>query len=348
MISKNLAKALEENGFVFNSSEINPDKNHVYCIYGGYFVTVYESAGKKVAYFNFKFPENEENSLKRYDMSESFASDMEEYAITDYTIDEDGMRVTSGGNVPTFLKLIDRCINLLMDNEIRGVGYCSSCGNKFGSRNPKKVTIGFENKLMCEHCALDTVEEINNRNNETTPSNTNGVSWKGVLGSIAMSLVGVVLYFILYYWLSPAVSQSGIAEIRYIFCASGFLTSLLAYNGYRLFCKKVSLSAYISVPVISFVSTAIGQYLGVVFEFIAKNGFGFSALSNKAFWLVHLRNTIPEDLAKSFVDYSAIFYKLLAISLMFAAVGSAIFLLSMHDKLNKNKETVEIVTINVE
>ena len=59
-----------------------------------------------------------------------------------------------------------------------------------------------------------------------------------------------------------------------------------------------------------------------MFEFIAKNGFNLSALSNKHFWLVHLRNTIPADVSDLFTDYSAIFWKLLIISLMFAAVGA--------------------------
>ena len=49
-----------------------------------------------------------------------------------------------------------------------------------------------------------------------------------------------------------------------------------------------------------------------------------------------------------FVDNSAIFYKLLMISLMFAAIGAAIFLLTLHDKSVVKKETAEIETIKIE
>ncbi|MBR4123216.1 MAG: hypothetical protein IKT93_02215 [Clostridia bacterium] len=346
MITKNLAKAVEDIGFTYVEGS-GSDKSHAYAIYGDYLVTVYEESGKKIAYFNFRFPESEENDLKKYDMSESFSADLEYYSVCDYYIDEDGMRVYCNGNIPDFLKLIDRCITLLKDNDIRGVEYCSKCGNKFGSRKPKKVTDGKENHLMCEHCALETVEEVANRINESNDEAATGS--KAILFSTLFSLVGAFLYFVLYYWLSPAMSESGLNEIRYIFCVAGFITSMLAYFGYVFFCKKANAFTYVTVSINALLFTAIGQYIGIVFEFIAKEGFSLSALSNKHFWLVHLRNTIPADLATSFAEYnySATFWKMLVISLCFAAVGSAIFLLSLRDKSVKKPETVEIETISI-
>lgn len=346
MITKNLSKALEEIGFTYSESK-NSESNHAYAVYGGYLVSVYEKSGKKAVYINFKFSENEENDIKKYEISESFASEMEEYSVVDYAIDEDGMRVYSSASIPVFLKLVDRCIDLLLSNEIKGAEYCSKCGNKFGSRKPKKVTCGTENHLMCDHCALETVEEINNRKQEDDNEASKPKVKKAILFSTLFSLIGVVLYFALYYWLSPAISKNGINEIRYIFCVTGFITSVLSYVGYVLFCKKPGLAAYITVSLNAVLFTAIGQYIGVVFEFIAKNGFSLSNLSNKHFWLVHLRNTIPADVAAGFTDYSAIFWRLVIISIMFAAVGSAIFLLGLHDKANKNTETVEVETITI-
>lgn len=348
MITKNLANAVEDIGFTYVEGA-NSDKSHAYAVYGDYLVTVYEESGKKVAYFNFRFSDSEENDLKKYDMSESFSADLEEYSVHDYSIDEDGMRVVCNGNIPVFLKLIDRCISLLKDNEIRGIEYCSKCGNKFGSRKPKKVTDGIENHLMCEHCALETVEEVANRVVNDEEDAKKGSTGKAILFSSLFSLVGAFLYFVLYYWLSPAMSESGLNEIRYIFCVAGFITSMLAYFGYVMFHKKASVCAYVTVTVNALLFSAIGQYLGIVFEFIAKEGFSLSALSNKHFWLVHLRNTIPADLATKFADsnYSGVFWKMLVISLCFAAVGSAIFLLSLRDKTAKKPETVEIETITI-
>ena len=343
MITKNLLKALEEIDFTYIENKDNA-KSHAYAIYGGYLVTVYEAAGKKVAYLNFKFPDNEENALKRYDMSEEFSSEIVEYAVSDYSISEDGMRVYSTANVPTFLKLIDYCVSLLKDYEIRGVEYCSKCGNKFGSRNPKKVYFNCENRLMCEHCALETVEETNVKSNETV-ANTNNKIGLGIFGSVVFSFIGSLVYLALYYFLSPAISESGLTDAKYIFCAVGGLVAFLAYFGYRLFNKSVTVASYVTVGINSLLFTAIGQYIGVVFEFIKKNGYTLSALKNKHFWLLHIRNTVPAEVAAQFTDYSGIFYKTLIISAMFAVVGAAIFILTLHDKANVKKETAQIETI---
>ena len=346
MITKNLIKSLEDIGFSYTEGT-SSEKSHAYAVYGGYLVTVYETSGKKVAYFNFKFPESDENDLKKYNMSESFSASIEEYAVVDYSLSEDGLRVVSSGNIPVFLKLIDMCIAMLLENEIRGVEYCSNCGNKFGSRKPKKVTYGNENHLMCEHCALEAIEEANTRTDASEAAAIKGNTSLAILCSVLFSLIGAAIYFAMYYWVSPSMNASGFNEVRYIFCALGFVVSMLAYFGYRIFSKKAGIGAYITVAVNSLVFTIIGQYIGIVFEFIAKNGFDTSVLSNKHFWLVHLRNTIPADVADLFVDYSAIFWKLLVISLTFAAVGAAIFLLTLHDNANKKTETVEIETISI-
>ncbi len=345
MISKNLMTALEELNFTFSNSN-NSNKSHAYAIYGGYFITVYESAGKKIAYLNFKFSENEENSLKRYNVSEIISAEIEEYNISDYSLSEDGLRVICSSSISAFLKLIDRCVTVLTENEIRGVEYCSKCGNKFGSRNPKKVTKGIENYLMCEHCALEALEDSNEEANEpaiSTKSNT----FKGIIGSIIFSLLGVALYFVAYFYLSPAISKSDFSDARYIFCALGSVVAFLAYCGYRIACKTAGKGAYFVIGFNSLFFTAIGQYLGVVFEFVAKNGFSVNVLSRKAFWLVHLRDTIPADVVANFTSYSSVFYKMLAISLMFALVGGAIFLLTLHDKTTAKKETTEIETIKL-
>ena len=136
-------------------------------------------------------------------------------------------------------------------------------------------------------------------------------------------------------------------EVRYIFCIAGFAVAALAYYGFRLGSKSTSIAAYITVAVNSILFTMIGQYIGVVFEFIKKNGFDSSLLSNKHFWLIHLRNTIPADVADLFIDHSAIFWKLLIISLMFAIVGAAIFLLSLHDNSSPKTEKINVETITI-
>lgn len=348
MITKTLAKALEENGFTIEVSSTS-DKSHAYAVYGGYLVSVYESSGKKIAFFNFKFTENDENEAIKEKMSESINSDFSVFSVSEYHFDESGLHISSSGTVAAFLKLIDKCIELLKENDIRGIEYCSVCGNKFGSRKPKKVNSGCENKIMCEHCALDCVEQSKKRSEIKKAENDNGKNVFGILGSVGFSLIGALFYFVLYFFLSPELSRvnMNISEVRYIFCIAGFIVSLCSYYGYRIFCKKTGLFTYITISVNAVLFTAIGQYIGIVFEFIAKNGFHLSALKNKAFWLIHLRNTVPDEIIEYFPSHSAIFWKLLIISLLFSAVGSAMFLLSMHDKSVAKTETIGIETLSI-
>lgn len=348
MITKNLANALTEIGFTYAGGE-KTASSHCYAVYGGYLVSAYEDGGKKKAYFSFRFNENDENAIKRYDMSEEFSGETAEYEVTDYELGEDGLKVVCSGSTATFLKLIDKCVSMLIDHDIKGIDYCSECGNKFGKRKPKKVTYGCDEHLMCEHCAIDALEEYNNEKTESAHKDARVLS--GIIGSFVFGLLGALIYVALYWWLCPAIMGSGKSDIRYVLCAAGALTALLAFIGYRLFCKKISAAAYISVSVFSLLFTAFGQYFGSVLLFLKINpsntAFPCSALSNKAFWLIHLRNTIPDDAAEQFTDQSGMFYKLLAISIMFAVVCAAILLLSLRDKSIAKREPLIVETISV-
>ncbi len=345
MISNNLLDALESAGFTYTENA-ETGKSHAYAIYGGYLTTVYEASGKINVFFNFRFSENPENAVGKYAFSESFSEIADRFSLPEYSVEDDGLRISFKGSDTDFLRLLDSCIAMLSESGIRGSEYCSVCGNKFGIRKPKKVTNGFENTLMCEHCAIEALEE-HNKEQDAPAAASSGSAAKGIIGSVLFSLIGLFVYIALYYWVSPAFSNVNLNEIRYIFCAAGFLVSFLAYIGYRMFSKKVSLAAYITIPVVSVIVTAVGQYLGVVLEYVVKNGFNLGALKEKAFWLVHLRNTVPDDVADKFTSPSDVFYKLLIISLMFACVGAAIFLLSLRDSAKTKKEPLVIETITV-
>lgn len=345
MITKNLLAALENIGFSYFEGNSGTG-SHAFAVYGGFLISAYEAGGKKTAYFNFKFSDGEENASKRYSFSEAFSERMSEFSVSDYSLGEDGLKVICSGSIPDYLKLLDFCVELLIASGIEGAVRCSQCGNKFGSRNPKKVTYGNDDHLMCEHCAIEAVEENRKADVSVAEPAKKKKVLPGVFGSLLFSLIGVFLYFAAYYWLSPAIGDTQF-EIRYLFSALGFVVSLLAYCGYRLFCRRASLTAYIIIPIFSLLFTAIGQYIGIVFEFIAKGGFSLSCLSNSSFWLVHLRNNVPSDVSANFESYSGYFYIFLTVSLLFAAVGSAIFLLSLREKTMPKKENLVVETLKI-
>ncbi len=343
MITKNLAKALEDIGFKYYDGDGN--SAHVSSIYNGYLITVYETSGKKNAFFSFRFSDNEENSLKKYNISESIGAIIEEYYICDYSIDEDGARIVSNADISVFIELLNKCTSIFADNEIRGAGYCSECGNKFASRPAKKVTLGTEARLLCEHCTLNAIEDVNKAKDDNRDNISKKDVIKGILGSALFSFGGFLLYILVYGLLSPVLKSFNFGNVRFIYCALGCAVAALSYLGYRTFCKKVSKCAYISISVNSLLFTVIGQYMGVVIEFINDGNYGISALLNKHFWLIHLRNTVPEDFAAEYINYSGAFYQLLGISVLFCIIGVAIFLLTLHDKSKANDETLNVETV---
>lgn len=353
MITKNLRKALEEIGFRY-SEGTSLEKHHAYSVYNGYLISVYETAGKRTAFVNYKANNDELNAQ----ISDTIISNNPSLPILNISFSENGISVVVNGDIPSFIKLLDVVTAVLCDNGIKGIENCSKCGNKFGTRKPKKVTEGNCNYALCEHCAIETIEDINNKSQTKDKEIESQKTIYGILGSIVFSLIGTFLYFVLYYWVSPNLNANGEnigTGFHYIFCATGTLVALLSYIGYRLFCKKINATAYITVSATSLLFTAIGQYIGTVFEYIASN---FSMLGNgsvklsyilsdKHVWLIHLRNTIPEEISHLHIDYATIFYKMLVISLMFAAVGAAIFLLNLRDKSIEKKELATVETLSV-
>lgn len=353
MITKNLRKELEELGFKY-SEGTSLEKHHAYAVYNEYLISVYETAGKRTAFINCKSNNDEQNSH----IADTITSENPELPILSIDFSLNGISVVANGDIPSFVKILDVVTTALSNNSIKGVENCSKCGNKFGSRKPKKVTEGNRNYIMCEHCAIETIEEISNKNQAKDKELNAQKTIYGILGSIACSLIGAFLYFALYYWVSPNLNSNGEnigTGFHYIFCATGTLVALLSYIGYRLFCKKISATAYITISATSLIFTAIGQYIGTVFEYIATNintiTNGSAKLSyiigNKHIWLIHLRNTTPEEITHLYVDHATAFYKMLVISLMFAAVGAAIFLLTLRDKAMEKKEIATVETLSV-
>ena len=66
-------------------------------------------------------------------------------------------------------------------------------------------------------------------------------------------------------------------------------------------------------------------------------------MSIPAMWLIHLRSTASDPA----FNYAGTFYKLLCFSLLFAVIGTIIFLMGMKDKAKVRKETVELETLRI-
>ena len=341
MLSKTLSAALQNIGLTLTDS-------HAFGIYGGYLLTVYENGNKKTAFFNFLLDENEENedsSLASFEISEAIKSNLETYSIIDYELQDDGLSVTSGQNIQKFLEMIDFCTELLKEYSVKGSENCCYCGKKFDKKHPKKVTKSNKNYLLCEACTLEVLEEHNKPAEEKSIVTPAKSRFLGIIGAIIGGLLGVLFYYATYQWLLPLTVDLESWDFRYVVTAYGFVTALFVYLGYKLFCKKASLTAYISIPLISIIFTAIGQYIGTIVYISTENSFNLFKFPDFGLLLMMPLRSTAENEA---IEYSSSFYFLLAISIALAVVGAIIFLLGFYEKNRIVKEDIKVETLKIQ
>ncbi|MBQ3155037.1 MAG: hypothetical protein IJB88_07365, partial [Clostridia bacterium] len=142
-------------------------------------------------------------------------------------------------------------------------------------------------------------------------------------------------------------------EIRYIFSLLGFAAAYLVFCGYRFFSKRPCIGAYVSVSAVSLISVALGQYIGSFVGYAKLQGFTLAqAAKIPSMWLIHLRSTVDKSLTYEqsvleMYDVSSLFYKLLCFSLLFALIGTIIFLLGFHEKSKTRIVPLEVETLRI-
>ncbi len=352
MVSKALQSAAEELGFSYVEKN-QSDKTHMFGVYGGYLTTLYDAGNQKTVFINYYMhdTEDEDESVRLLELSESLKNVTGNLNVVDYSVEKDGLSCTVNCHIDQFMELLDKLIELLNVAGLDGVSNCSCCGNKIGKRFPKKVLDGKHNLLLCEFCALEKIEsnaEAAKENQTKAPSNLG----LGILGALLGGIIGILLYFLVYCFLSPLFADSSF-EIRYIFSLLGFATAYFVFFGYRLFSKRPCVGAYVSVSAVSLLSVAVGQYLGSFVGYAKLQGFTLAqAAKIPSMWLIHLRSTVDKTLTYEqsvleMYDVASLFYKLLCFSLLFALIGTIIFLLGFYEKSKTRVSPLEVETLRI-
>lgn len=351
MISKTLRSAAEEIGFTYAEGS-RSDRDSLYGVYGGYLVTLYDSGNQKTFFVNYYSGAEEDDSVRLLEISEALKSAFAGLSVSNYAVDADGLSCTVNGTLDDFLSLLDRVLAMLTETGVCGATHCSSCGNRIGKRFPKKLTKQRMNYLLCEHCALEKME-----NSTKAPEGEGAAALPkrtglGIFGAVAGGIVGILLYMLIYTFLAPLFSDSDF-EIRYLFSLLGFATAGLTYVGFRFFSKRPCVSAYISISTVTLLAVAIGQYLGSFVGYAKLQGFTLmQAAKLPAMWLIHLRSTVDKTLTYAqeildLYDVASLFYKLLCFSLLFALIGAIIFQLGLYEKGKVRTEPVELETLRI-
>lgn len=352
MVSKALLSAAENLGLTYVEKS-TAERNHMFGIYGGYLISLYDSGNNKTVFVNYHLPlnEDEDESVRLLELSEALKNAASGLSVTDYSVEQDGLLCTVNCQLDDFFAMLDRIIDMLSEENVNGVSNCSCCGNKIGKRFPKKLTVGKKNFLLCEHCALDKLESSSSDEKssaDTLPKKTG----LGILGAVCGGLVGILLYFFIYFLISPLFFDSAF-EVRYIFSLLGFATAALVYFGFKFFSKRPCVSAYISISAVTLVSVTIAQYVGTFVEYAKLQGFTLSqAIRLPSMWSIHLRSTLDTTLTydQSVLDLyhvAPLFYKLLCFSLLFALIGSIIFQLGFYEKSKVRKTPIEVETLRI-
>lgn len=357
MISNALRSAAEGIGFTYTAGKSaagKSGKDSLYGVYGGYLVTLYDEGSRRTFFVNYYLDpgEEEDDSVRLLEISESLKTAFSGLSVSNYAVESDGLSCTVSGTLDDFLALLDRVLEMLVEKGVAGVTHCSCCGNKIGKRPPKKLSEQRRHFLLCEHCALDRLEAASGASAEAGVNELPKRTGMGILGAVAGGLIGILLYALIYAFLSPLFSDSSF-EIRYLFCALGFATAGLIYAGFRFFSKRPCISAYVSISAVTLVSTLLGQYFGSFVGYARQMGFTLSrAMGLPSMWLIHLRSTVDKTIeyAQETLDtynVSPLFYRLLGFSLLFALIGSVIFQLGLYEKGKYRKEPPALETLRI-
>lgn len=352
MISNALRSAAEGIGFTYAAGKAGKDS--LYGVYGGYLVTLYDDGSRRTFFINYYTGSDgeEEDSVRLLEISESLKSAFSGLSVSNYSVEGDGLSCTVSGTLDEFLALLDKVLEILVEKEVTGASHCSCCGNKLGKRPPKKLHAQRRHILLCEHCALDKLEESSKAPADGGASALPKRTGMGVLGAVIGGVIGILLYLLIYAFLLPVFADSAF-EIRYLFCAIGFATAALVYTGFRFFSKRPCVSAYVTISVTTFLATVIGQYGGSFVGYAKQMGFTLSqAMRLPSMWLIHLRSTVDKtiDHAQEVLDtydIASMFYWLMGFSLLFALIGSVIFQLGLYEKGKIRKEPLELETLRI-
>lgn len=354
MISKALRTTAEGIGFTYTEAA-KSGKDSLYGVYGGYLVTLYDAGNSRsfyISYFLHDGDGEEADSVRLLELSESLKNAAGDVRLTACDVQPDGLFCTVSAEVDGLFAFLDRTLALLREQGADGVTNCSRCGNTIGKRPPKKLFADRRNRLLCEHCALELLEESAKPADADLPPKHTG---KGLLGAVVGGLLGVGVYLLLYAFLSPLFAESSF-EIRYVLCLLGFFAAWAVYAGFRLFSKRPCASAYAVVGVVTAVSVIAGQYLGSFLGYAKIQGFSIAeAVRLPSMWLIHLRSAVDKAAVtydQSVLDLydapSSLFWRLLVFSLLFAAIGAVLFLFGMREKGRPHAEVPEIETLRIQ
>ena len=255
-----ISKALE---LFASGTGLKAGENSVFGIYGDFFINVTETKTKKTAEFSCYVGDKEQYADDYLELNDSIRDVVEKFSISDYSVNEHSVAVTSDAPVSVFSEMIDYIIGLLNEKEIPNAHFCACCGEKFKEGEKRRIVTVTRGKsetksLLCEKCALEAAEKA--QPDEQHDEETNEGNFKnGLIASVIAGVISGGLYILLF-WLTRTCSRIGI--FRFASCLFAVLISISVYYAFKLASHKAAKKGLIAVSAVTCVSTLLAHFFG--------------------------------------------------------------------------------------
>ena len=166
-------------------------------------------------------------------------------------------------------------------------------------------------------------------NNEITKNTNNDVTENvvaGIVGAFLFSLVGGILWFVIY-------------QFGFIAGISGVIGSICAIKGYSLFAKKESTKGIIISVIISLLVIVLAWYLCLAYDVYNAYKMWFEA-GESDFALTYFESVRVSHYFLSDPEVAPAYFGDLALGIIFCIVGGASNVITKI-KNNKNKKAIE-------
>ncbi len=257
MISKSLELFASNTG-------LKAGENSVFGIYGDFFLNVTENKAKKSAAFSCFIGDKEQYADDYLELNDSIRDVVEKFNITDYSVNEHSIVVTSNAPLNVFNEMIDFVIGLLNEKEIPNAHFCACCGEQFKQGEKRRIVTITRGKnetksLLCEKCALEAAEKEHPEEKSDEEAEETGNFKNGLIASIIAGVISGVLYVLLFY-VTRTCSRIGI--FRFASCLFALIISISAYYAFRLVSHKMTKNGLICVSAVTVVSTLLAHFFG--------------------------------------------------------------------------------------
>lgn len=277
-------------------------------IYEGYLVTLYETVGKKVIFFNYYLDDTQESNVKKYALSELIKGDDEQLHIEEYDVEDNGVTIMTKESISKLAEYMPVLAERLREQGFGAADRCSECGAPTGAEG-KKAAVSLKRYGLCNACALDLITKLNNKTDDDEKSQKS--SSKAKLFSALFWLVGTAIWVLLYTF-APLERDNNIIIAFFL----AFIFPLLNLAIYNAAGGKQGTVKVVTVCLTNIFIIIVGMYLGTLIGYIYSMDAPLTTLFDPLNWSIPFESTADTLMENDFFKESVVSVLAAAISIL--------------------------------